>query len=183
MTNAQHDNVVRIYLTTSGRQTQAIPHPRPVVNITWRQSQASSRFVHVHHASPNIADFRCRDDLILYTITSDSTLRIFLPILDSPQHVQLHATLDLFSSLPPTVLSQTSSNSADSSVFWLDREIIGDALTHAVRDVPDAEDAKSRRARDIKEAGWDLFLRVFSDGSLVVRAVAVSMICRQLSIS
>ncbi|THH13364.1 hypothetical protein EW146_g6843 [Bondarzewia mesenterica] len=154
-TTCQHDNVVRIYLTTSGRQTQKIPHPRPVTNITWRQAQASSR-----------------DDLILYTITSDSTLRIFLPVLDSPQHVQLHASLDLFSSLPFTVLSQSSSNPSDSSVFWLDREVIGNALTHILRDLPDAEDAKTRRARDIKEAGWDLFLRVLADGSIVIRAVA-----------
>lgn len=41
----QHNHAVRLYSTTSGRQTQAIHHPRPVINITWRQSQASSRFV------------------------------------------------------------------------------------------------------------------------------------------
>lgn len=39
----QHDNVVRIYLTTTGRQTQAVPHPRPVTDLIWRNSPTSSR--------------------------------------------------------------------------------------------------------------------------------------------
>ncbi|KAI0041796.1 WD repeat-containing protein [Auriscalpium vulgare] len=152
-TTSQQDNVVRIYLTTSGRQTQAISHPRPLSNITWRHAQASSR-----------------DDLILYTITSDATLRIFMPVLDSPQHVQLHASLDLFSSIPSS--SESSSDDVHSSVYWLDREIIGDSLAHILKSMPDVDDTKTRRVRDIKEDGWDLFLRVLSDGSIVVRAVA-----------
>lgn len=36
------------------------------------------------------------------------------------------------------------------------------------------EDGRSRRVREILEEGWDLFLRVFADGSFVVQAVAVS---------
>ncbi|KAI0068306.1 WD repeat-containing protein [Artomyces pyxidatus] len=154
-TSSQQDNIVRIYLTTSGRQTQTIPHPRPLANITWRHAQASSR-----------------DDLILYTITTDTTLRIFFPVLDSPQHVQLHASLDLFSSLPPSVISKSHGENLNSSVFWLDREVIGDALGNILKDIPNTDDAKTRRVSDIKEEGWDLFLRVLSDGSIVVRAVA-----------
>ncbi|KAI0316614.1 WD repeat-containing protein [Amylostereum chailletii] len=150
-TTAQQDHIVRIYLTTSGHQIQAIPHPRPVTNLTWRQAQACSR-----------------DDLILYTITADATLRIFFPVLDSPQYLQLHASLDLFSSAPSSCPPKASA----SNIFWLDREVIGDSLSKILRDVSDVEDAKTRRARDITEEGWDLFLRIVSDGSLVVKAIA-----------
>jgi hypothetical protein len=41
----QQDNAIRLYSTTSGRLTQTIPHARPVVDFSWRHSQASSRSV------------------------------------------------------------------------------------------------------------------------------------------
>ena len=40
----QHDNVVRTYLTTTGRRTQVISHPRPVQDLMWRNSPTSSRY-------------------------------------------------------------------------------------------------------------------------------------------
>ncbi|KAJ7706334.1 WD repeat-containing protein [Mycena rosella] len=149
---SKHNKSLRTYSTTSGRLTQDIPHPRPITNISWRHSQASSR-----------------DDLILYTITSDATLRIFLPVLDSPQHLQLHASLDLFSSIPFIISSKLST---DSSVFWLDREIIGDAISATLKNETDSDHARIRRLQEIKDEGWDLFLRVLEDGSAVVTAVA-----------
>ncbi|KII93785.1 hypothetical protein PLICRDRAFT_101217 [Plicaturopsis crispa FD-325 SS-3] len=152
-TTSIEDNLVRIYSTTSGRQTQKIPHPRPLTKIAWRRPSVSSR-----------------DDLILYTITSDATLRIFLPVLDAPQYLQLHASLDLFSSLPFSVASEFST--AQSSVFWLDRAIIGDSLAKNLTASRDDDDVRHRRAREIKEEGWDLFLRVLGNGSIVVTAVA-----------
>lgn len=104
-------------------------------------------------------------------MTSDATLRVFLPVLDAPQHVQLHASLDVYTALPFSVASQTKS----SCVFWLDRGIVSRALA-AVLQVPQngEDDTRHRRVREIKEEGWDLFLRVLSDGSLVVQAVVVS---------
>ena len=39
--------------------------------------------------------------------------------------------------------------------------------------VPAEEDTRRRRIREITEEGWDIFLRVLGDGSLVVQAVAV----------
>ncbi|KAI0361166.1 WD repeat-containing protein [Trametes cingulata] len=147
-----HDNVVHIYLTTTGRQTQAISHPRPVTDLIWRNSPSSSR-----------------DDPILYTITIDATLRIFLPVLDAPQYLQLHSALDTFSSLPFSVASQET----NSSVFRLDREVLNAALKSVLEQSQSAEDdARRRRIREITEEGWDMFLRVLSDGSLVVQAVA-----------
>lgn len=113
-----------------------------------------------------------RDDLILYTITSDSTLRIFLPVLDAPQQLQLHAALDIFSALPFSVASQVSS----SKVFWLGREVMSSALTIVLKHaITDSEDGGYRRIREVTEENWDLFLRVLSDGSLVLQAVAVRL--------
>lgn len=41
----QEDNIVRLFSTTTGKLTQKIPHPRAVINLTWRHSEAASRFV------------------------------------------------------------------------------------------------------------------------------------------
>lgn len=110
------------------------------------------------------------DDLILYTITSDATLRIFLPVLDAPQYVQLHASLDIFSSLPFSIASQVTA----SRVFLLDRGVMSDALSVALAAMNTSdEDARSRRLQDMKAESWDLFLRVLQDGSLIIQAVAV----------
>lgn len=112
-----------------------------------------------------------RDDLILYTITSDATLRIYLPILDTPQHVQLHASLDLFQAVPLSEASQQAS----SKVFWLDRGVVCGGLTAVLGDkTVHSEDGRHRRVQEILEEGWDLFLRILADGSLVLQAVAVS---------
>lgn len=54
---------------------------------------------------------------------------------------------------------------------------MGDALDHILKQQPqpysETEDAKLRKVKDIQDEGWDLFLRVLADGSIVVRAVAV----------
>ena len=110
------------------------------------------------------------DDPILYTITTDATLRIFMPVIDLPQYLQLHSSLDTFSSLPFAVACQQT----HSSVFWLDREVMCTALNRVLAESSSAEeDARRRRIREITEEGWDVFLRVLNDGSLVVQAVAV----------
>lgn len=146
-----HD--VRLYSTTSGRTTQTIRHPRPVINLSWRHAQASSR-----------------DALILYTVTSDSTLRIFMPVLDLPMHLQLHASLDVFSCLPFSLASKFAKPS-DSAVFWLDREVVTQALSHSSMKIPPEDDSRSRKLKDILDEGWDLFFRVLADGSIVVTAI------------
>jgi hypothetical protein len=111
-------------------------------------------------------------DSILYTVTKDSVLRIFLPVLDSPQLLQLHASLDLFSSLPFSIASDYES--ACSSVFWMDREVLGNTFNHTLKTCSEEEDGRRRRITEIKEEGWDMFLRILADGSIVVTAVAVS---------
>jgi hypothetical protein len=125
----------------------------------------------VHFPHP-FFDYIDRDDLILYTITSDSILRIFLPVLDSPRRLQLHASLDIFAALPFSVASGLSSSK--SAVFWLDREVVGDTLKGILGTTAlDVEDGERKRLKDIQDEGWDLFLRVSGDGSIVVSAVAV----------
>jgi hypothetical protein len=79
--------------------------------------------------------------------------------------------LDIFSSLPLSIASQLCS--AQSAVFWLDREVIGNALDSIINDKPEQEDGRIKRLEEIKNGGWDLFLRVLADGSVVISAVAV----------
>ncbi|KAI0307694.1 WD repeat-containing protein [Multifurca ochricompacta] len=146
-TTFEQAKVVGITLTTSGRQIQTIHHPKAVTNIVWRSAQPSSR-----------------DGLVLYTVTCDATLRIFTPVLDSPQYMQLHATLDLSSSRP---MEKTAS-----SIFYLNREVLAGALTSVLMDMPDTNEVKIRRVQDILDAGWDMFVQVLPSGSLSVRAVA-----------
>ena len=93
-----------------------------------------------------------------------------MPVLDAPQYLQLHSALDTFSSLPFSIASQQNS----SSIFWLDHEVMSAALKSVLSDpVLAEEDTRRRRIREITEEGWDIFLRVLGDGSLVVQAVAV----------
>lgn len=168
---SQNRNIVRIYSTASGRQTQAIRHPRPIINLSWRHPRASSR--QVHHLLIATYLTNTRDDLVLYTITVDSTLRVFLPVLDSPHTLQLHASLDLSSSL----LSSTSVMpcQSTSNVFWLDREVIDITLEHLLKTYTGDDDVRIRVLRDIVNEGWDLFLRVLDDGSIIPSSLAVSI--------
>lgn len=92
-------------------------------------------------------------------------------MLDAPEHLQLHAALDLFSSLPYSVVSQV--NSLASSVFWVDRSTVEKVIIKLLEDRNQADDARYRRIREVKTEGWDLFLRILADGSVVVTAVAV----------
>jgi hypothetical protein len=92
-------------------------------------------------------------------------------VLDAPEYLQLHAAIDLFSSLPFPSLSQV--NSPASSVFWLDRTIVEKVIIKLLADRNQADDARNRRIREVKEEGWDLFLRILADGSVLVTAVAV----------
>jgi hypothetical protein len=113
-----------------------------------------------------------RDSLVLYTVTCDAALRIFIPVLDSPQYLQLHATLDLCSSMPSQPLSRQAEKPI-SSVFYLNRDVFSRVLTAVLTNMSDNDDAKIRRIKDIRDGGWDMFMHVLPDGSLSIRALAV----------
>lgn len=112
------------------------------------------------------------DDLIMYTVTSDATLRIFFPVLDVPDHLQLHASIDIYSSLPLSVVEQVECT--DPSVFWLDRQAVDVVITRILDDPSLIDDTRGARIKEIKKENWDLFLRILADGSVVVSAMAVS---------
>jgi len=114
--------------------------------------------------------FTSSDDMILYTITSDSTLRIFFPVLDSPQHLQLHSSLDMYSALPSHMTLDLVPSS--SQIFCLDREVISNAM-QKISGTQD--DSSTQRVREIIEGAWELFLRALPDGSVVITAVTVSL--------
>jgi len=109
----------------------------------------------------------------MYTVTSDATLRIFFPVLDVPDYLQLHASLDIYSSLPLSVVEQVGYTAA--SVFWLDRNTVDMAVTRILDNPLLVDDARTTRVKEIKKESWDLFLRILTDGSIVVSAVAVSI--------
>ena len=58
----------------------------------------------------------------------------------------------------------------------MDREVVCDALSHSLKPPGQLDDARRRKAQEIIEEGWDLFLRVLSDGSVIITAVAVSFV-------
>lgn len=115
------------------------------------------------------------DSPVLYTVTCDATLRIFIPVLDSPQKMQLHATLELSPSVPSLPPSRNTGNESP-NVFTLDREVIRGVLTAVLADSSDPNDPELRRLHEICDDGWDLFMQVFPEGSLTIRAVAASIL-------
>lgn len=117
---------------------------------------------------------RCSDDLMLYTITVDGTIRVFLPVLDQPNYLQLHGALDAYSSLPLSFHPCSSKNSIPSAGFVLDREVMCAAFARILEGCDkNDDDSGLHRLREIQNEGWDLFLHVHEDKSLVVGAVAV----------
>ena len=105
-------------------------------------------------------------------MTADATLRIFSPVLDAPDHLQLHAALDIYASLPFSVVSQLQSS--ESSVFWLDRKTVENVINNILKDPGHTDEGRNKRIKEIKDDGWDLFMRILSDGSIVITAVAVN---------
>jgi hypothetical protein len=113
------------------------------------------------------------DGPVLYTVTCDATLRIFIPVLDSPQYMQLHASLDLSLSVP-SLLPPRKIGNISSNVFYLGSEVFRGVLKTLLTDASHANDTKLRRFQDICNGEWDMFMQVFSDGALTIRAVAAS---------
>jgi hypothetical protein len=87
--------------------------------------------------------------------------------------MQLHATLDLSPSAPSFPPSRKISG-ISSNVFYLGREIFKSVLETLLAEASDANDTKLQRFQDICNGEWDMFMQVFPDGSLTIRAVAAS---------
>lgn len=111
---------------------------------------------------------------MLYTITNDGTIRVFLPVLDQQRYLQLHGALDAYSSLPLSFNSSSSKNSVPPAGFVLDREVMCTVFARILKDSnKDNEDSGIHRLREIQDERWDLFLHVHEDKSMVVGGVAV----------
>lgn len=96
-----------------------------------------------------------------------------MPVLDAPQYLQLHAAVDLFTAIPFSVASQVKS----SSIYWLDREVMSNSFKAIQKmTLGGSEEAQQRRILEILEEGWDMFLRVLDDGSVIIQAVAVRLL-------
>lgn len=112
-----------------------------------------------------------------------------MPVLDSLKYLQLHDAIDVpftpgESRVKGKEKAGATGSASGSSAFWLDRKVVGDALRKVLgeksgqgqgdRDGMEEAEVRKRRAREVVEEGWDLFLRVMSDGSVFITAVAVS---------
>ena len=105
-----------------------------------------------------------------------------MPVLDSLQFLQLHGAIDFPFQQPMRDKGKGKTKSKpiggkDTSIFWLDRKVVRDALDAYLREPASSfgeEEGERSRAKEILEEGWDLFLRVYEDGSILVTAVAVS---------
>ncbi|KAG8997978.1 regulator of (H+)-ATPase in vacuolar membrane [Tulasnella sp. JGI-2019a] len=148
------DSAVTLFSTRTCTQTQRIRHPYPPISIRWRSDSN-------------------RNDLILFTLTPDGTARIFMTVLDAPNLLQLHATIDRYSFLSNSAASEPAPGG--SCVFWLDGAAVRRCLTDTLHQEYDGFEVAQRRrplAEQILAEGWDLFVRVLADGSMVVRALA-----------
>lgn len=127
-----------------------------------------------------------RDEICLYTMTPDSVVRIFMPVIDAPNHLQLHAAIDwrsFTSATPQGTMEQQFSKSKTSPhpVFWLERSTFLPHSSTIEDDVSlnasesEVERGRRRRLQDFAEEDWELFGFVTKQGSLVVRALTVSL--------
>ncbi|KAG9100994.1 regulator of (H+)-ATPase in vacuolar membrane [Ceratobasidium sp. 370] len=152
---AQDKHRVHVHSLENRQRLQSIAHIRLVEDIAWRGSTTP-------HGS----------DVVLYTITVDSTVRIFMPVLDSPDHLQLHASIDLYAFGVPRNVGISS------RICWLDRDAVAAALNKNFEKVlegtpedQEEESAQRNRLKAIVDEGWDLFAVVTGDGTVIVRAV------------
>ncbi|KZT57808.1 hypothetical protein CALCODRAFT_265994 [Calocera cornea HHB12733] len=97
---------------------QILPHPRPIASLAWRRPTAGNR-----------------SSLTLYTVTCDSTVRIWQPVLDAPHDLRLWGTID------------SDSFFADERaihVRWLDRSVRPEEGEALHEDIFFAVDPKGR---------------------------------------
>ncbi|KAF9514679.1 hypothetical protein BS47DRAFT_1392270 [Hydnum rufescens UP504] len=154
------ESAVRIHSISSHHQIQIIQHPRPVVTVKWRQPLSKNS-----------------EEACLYTTTSDSVLRIFAPVIDAPNRLQLQASLDRWSFLPHNFDSADDDlmpSKKPAPIFALDRDALCKSLVPlGVVNSPISalDQGRRRKLEELKEEDWELFAYVANDGSLLVRAL------------
>lgn len=111
-------------------------------------------------------------------MTSDATLRIFIPVLDAPQHLLLHASLDLFSAIAVdslTISTYSTELASVSNIFWLDGDVLSKVFLRALskRQNSVESDTLFERIKQLEDEDWEFFVRVLKDGSVVMSVLSV----------
>lgn len=119
-----------------------------------------------------------KDDLILFAVTIDGTLRIYFPVVDASHRLQLHAAIDVLSSASPSSRCLADPGCL-SSIFWLEKDIGMDCFGYILSKASEQQqqdDGGIKRIRQLHNTGFDFVFRAHSDGSLVLTAVTVSLL-------
>ena len=145
---------------------QGLRHPRETAWIGWRRSTATN------------------SDPFLYTITTNSVLRIYSPVLDDPSWFQLLLTLDSKSFAPPPVRLSGKGKAfvppAMQGQIWpLDAEIIRAEAILELETLGNQASGAAAQIRKILESlaaeECDVFVWLGDDGSVALRSVIVSI--------
>jgi hypothetical protein len=125
-------------------------------------------------------------------MTSDSVVRIFMPVIDAPTHLQLHASFDRrsFTLGDPQLFSDEWDGEADhkakptiTPIFWLDRAafLSGDMHYDEPPGNLEIEESRRRKLNEFMNDDWELFAYIAKDGSLIVRALTVGYCARTVA--
>lgn len=130
------------------------------------------------------------DEICLYTMTPDSVVRVFMTVIDAPNHLQLHAALDRWSFLPGHPDASSGEDDEDESsrrppdpVFWIDRAafLSSKLVQETGQDVSEVEQGRRRKLKDLVDDDWELFGFITRGGCLIVRALTVCPLSQSIS--
>lgn len=119
------------------------------------------------------------EELCLYTLTRNSVLRIFTPVIDAPSRLQLHGSLDRWAFLSGGVDDDDDDDDDVPSesdtlmpIFPLNRDVLCKSLPpdNAGSEV---DQGRRRKLQELIEEDWELFAFIAKDGSLIVRVLTV----------
>ena len=98
-----------------------------------------------------------------------------MPVLDLSRRLQLHASLEPFTSRLINSEDSLTEHDQRSNVFWLEKDTMEDTFSAVLARKPHrGDESRYHRLQQMKAESWDYFMRIFADGSLTVRVVAVS---------
>ncbi len=130
-----------------------------------------------------------REDNCLYTFTSDSVLRVFTPVIDAPNRLQLQAALDRWCFIDDNDsddddIEKSGQFQSDNHynpgsfafpIFPLDRDVLRQALPprEAQSTSTETESGHSRKLKEFAEEDWELFGFIGRNGAFMVKALTV----------
>lgn len=116
-----------------------------------------------------------RDDQILYSVTTDDTLRVYLSIPDASNYLTLYASWSIFSSEAMS-FSEDFEVLGYSKIFWIDKYALPDDSTEILQT---SRLAPYNKLHDENIEGRKVsptyFVRILKDGFLVMNRIVVSI--------